>query len=63
MGTLSLVQLPAHVPLLVHVDGGGLRHQRGLLRHRQEEVLGHQLLVRVRQVARGPSIALYSLLL
>jgi hypothetical protein len=45
-----LFQPSTDVPLLVYVDGGGRRHQRGLLRHRQEEVLRHQLLVRLRQV-------------
>jgi hypothetical protein len=45
-----LFQPFADVPLLVDVDGGGRRHQRGLLRHRQEKVLRHQLLVRLRQV-------------
>ena len=45
------IQRDADVSLLLHVDGRWLSHQRGLLRHHQEEVLRHQLLVRLHQVA------------
>ncbi len=56
-----MFQLPPHVPLLLHVDGRGLRHQRRLLCHREKEVLRHQLLVRLCQVCTmcnvGPVVA------